>query len=259
MKSRISTLILDDEIVTAQLYAKALEQRGIDVLVAVTGEEALEFAERYRPKLIICDVEMPLMTGPEFCQKLISSGHKNCPLVFFTGRDDISVLQQGLRSGGDDFMIKGGKVEGFIRRVNFWLTSGFISLPQTAREKAISLVELELSGQENMIKDGVRIDLELLRSLVEKVNVEMKLVGPHYGERLIERVFFMGRLSHLVLEACNSVGSVVRFPDYFYGAARQISHTWAKDMNEILGHYDEYALDPRFQEAAVNGLIEIKD
>lgn len=259
MKARISAIILDDEIVTAQLYAKALEQRGVDVLVCVTPDEALEYVESYNPKLIISDVEMPIMSGPEFCQKLIAEGVKKCPLLFFTGHDDISVLKAGLLSGGDDFMIKGGEVDAFYRRVNFWLNSGFQSLPVTAREKAISLVDKEITGQKDAINDGVRIDMELLRELAEKVSGEVAKVGPHYGERLIERVFFMGRLSHLVLEACNTVGSVVRFPDYFFGAARQISHPWVKDISEILSHYNEYALDPRFQDAAINGLIEIKD
>ncbi len=259
MKARVSTLLIDDEMVTAQLYAKALERRGVNVIIAATGDEGLEYAERYNPRLIISDVEMPMMNGFEFCQALSKAGLKKCPLVFFTGRDDISVLNSGLKAGGDDFIIKGGKAEVFLRRIHFWLTSGFLTLPAEARLKAISLLDKEMAGQSAPIVSGVKIDKELLQKLANQVSDEVGQMGPHYGARLIERVFFMGRLSHLVLDACNTLGSVVRFPDYFIGAARQVRQPWIEDLSEILSHYEQFASDSRFKDAAVNGLMEIPE
>lgn len=259
MKARVSILILDDEIVTAQLYAKALEKRGVDVILAASGDEGLEYAESYNPKLIISDVDMPMMNGFEFCTALKDAGLKRSPLVFFTGHDDISVLNKGLKAGGDDFIFKGGKAENFLRRVHFWLTSGFLTLPEEARLKAISMLDKEMAGQSDPINTGVKIDKELLQKLAQQVSDELGKVGPNYGERLIERVFFMGRLSHLVLEACNTLGSVVRFPDYFIGAARQVRQPWIEDLSEVLSNYERFAQDSRFKDAAINGLIEIQD
>jgi CheY-like chemotaxis protein len=257
MKARVSVLLIDDEMVTAQLYAKALEKRGVDVIIAATGDEGLEYAKAYNPKLIISDIDMPMMNGFEFCQELKKSDLKRCPVVFFTGHDDISVLNNGLKAGGDDFIIKGGKAEAFLRRSHFWLTSGFLTLPDEARLKAISMLEKEMAGQGDPIAAGVRIDKELLEKIAQQVSDEVGKVGTNYGARLIERVFFMGRLSHLVLNACNTVGSVVRFPDYFIGAARQVRQPWIEDLREVLSNYERFSNDARFKEAAINGLIEI--
>ncbi len=136
MQGRIAVLIVDDEPVSAQLYASALQQRGHTTIIAGGGDEALEYAELYKPHLIISDVQMPDMDGFEFCAKLAQDGLRTGPLMFFTGHDDISILSKGLKVGGDDFLIKGKTFDALTKRVQFWTGTGFLNMPKIARQKA---------------------------------------------------------------------------------------------------------------------------
>ena len=258
-KARASVLLIDDEPVAAQLYSRAIEKQGVEVIVASDVDMGVDMARQYRPRVIVSDVEMPEKTGFDFCDELTQEGLKRAPLLFFTGYDDISVLRQGLLAGGDDFLIKGARLDVLMQRVMFWLGSGFQGLPAAARAKAIKLAKDEELGRSPPIEKYVRLEKALLIAVARQASEEVANVGPHYGARLIERIFFLGRLSHLVLEACTSLGAVVRFPDYLVAAVGHLEFPWIEDLNYLFSIYDSFATDPRFQHAATEGLMEIED
>lgn len=63
---------MEDEAEVRQIMREALEADGYIVLVAGNGEEALELWHRYaaRIDLVVSDVLMPRMTGPELVNRL---------------------------------------------------------------------------------------------------------------------------------------------------------------------------------------------
>ena len=64
-------LVVDDEIAIAQSLRLILEEEdGIEVLVAYGGQEALAMVHRERPQLVLSDVMMPVLDGPELCRRL---------------------------------------------------------------------------------------------------------------------------------------------------------------------------------------------
>jgi CheY-like chemotaxis protein len=56
-------LIVDDEAHILQVLSLKLRNAGYDVLTAVDGEEAFEYASKQQPDLVITDFQMPYMTG----------------------------------------------------------------------------------------------------------------------------------------------------------------------------------------------------
>ena len=60
-------LVADDSITVRTLIAHVLEARGVRVLAAQSGTEAIEQIERERPDLVISDVVMPDKSGYEIC------------------------------------------------------------------------------------------------------------------------------------------------------------------------------------------------
>ena len=60
-------LIVDDEAPIREFLALLLEDLGHEVRQAINGRQAVEIASSKRPDLIISDVMMPVMGGPEFC------------------------------------------------------------------------------------------------------------------------------------------------------------------------------------------------
>ncbi|MCC6474206.1 MAG: response regulator [Burkholderiales bacterium] len=82
MKAR--ALVIEDEAVNALAVEHALSSFGCDVVgVASSGEEALDFAERERPELVVCDITLRgRMSGVECACHLLERGA--LALVFLT-------------------------------------------------------------------------------------------------------------------------------------------------------------------------------
>ncbi len=257
MAAKPQVLFVDDEPVTAKLYARAIHSRGIGCVIAEGGEEGLRLAKEIEPRVIVSDVQMPGMDGFEFCQELVERGLKNVPVIFFTGHDNIDILTYGLHAGGDDFLIKGSSLTEILQRVTFWMATGFRSLPYIARSKAIKLLYQELETAVPAVSDVIRVDSVLLKKLTDQAVAETAMVSDQYGERMVERIFFLGRLSHLVLEQCQTLGTVVRFPDYLMGAIAQLNYDWLPELEVLMHYFDYFSSDPRFKEAAEKGLIEV--
>jgi len=64
-------LLVDDEPAVRNLFAQALRREGYHVVEAGNGQEALDVAARLpHIDLVVTDVVMPVMKGPEFAGKL---------------------------------------------------------------------------------------------------------------------------------------------------------------------------------------------
>jgi two-component system cell cycle sensor histidine kinase/response regulator CckA len=78
-------LMVDDEPAQRQLFAFALRREGYWVLEARNGAEALDLAERTgRVDMVVSDVVMPVMKGPEMAAKL-RERFPNVQVLFVSG------------------------------------------------------------------------------------------------------------------------------------------------------------------------------
>ena len=76
------TLIADDSRIFRTLRAEVLRERGLDVLEAANGREALDRALSARPELLILDALMPLLSGFEVLTQLRERAPEYRPAVF---------------------------------------------------------------------------------------------------------------------------------------------------------------------------------
>lgn len=76
-------LVVDDHHVSRQLSRSLLEREGCHVHTVSSGEDALVVALEHRFALILLDVRMPDLEGPEVLQRLRASGVET-PVVWFT-------------------------------------------------------------------------------------------------------------------------------------------------------------------------------
>ena len=67
-------LIADDHVLFAEAVAALLESDGrIDVIgIASNGAEAVDFARKLEPDLVLMDIRMPLMTGIEATDRILA-------------------------------------------------------------------------------------------------------------------------------------------------------------------------------------------
>ncbi len=63
-------LVVDDDPDVREALQLLLERRGYEVCTAGNGVEALEELEHDRPRLILLDLMMPVMSGPQFLKIL---------------------------------------------------------------------------------------------------------------------------------------------------------------------------------------------
>ena len=63
-------LLVDDEPSIIKMVGKRLEMKGFEVLIAMTGEEAITKAQAEHPDCIILDLMLPTMSGFEVCARL---------------------------------------------------------------------------------------------------------------------------------------------------------------------------------------------
>ncbi len=96
-------LVADDEADIRSLLKESLELEGYLVYTAKNGMEAMGVL-KHQPDLILLDVNMPDMDGYTVCEKI--RGYIDCPILFLTARTQEQDRVNGLRSGGDDYIVK---------------------------------------------------------------------------------------------------------------------------------------------------------
>lgn len=92
-------LVVDDEEGIRKLLRFHLKRSGCKVILASSGEEALALAEEESPiDLVLLDLRLPGITGPETLRRLTESGHVGCVIVmtaFGTMAEAITALKEG--------------------------------------------------------------------------------------------------------------------------------------------------------------------
>ena len=109
-------LVVDDEEDYRALHAHILTRAGHEVVVADGGEAGLAAFERERPALVILDAQMPDLEGYEVCRRLRAAGHKT-PVLFCTVRSAVARVAEGLRAGGNDYVVKPFAPDDLLARV----------------------------------------------------------------------------------------------------------------------------------------------
>ena len=103
-----TVLIVEDEPVIRELVRSVLSRDGRWHLISAgNGEEAVELAHAYRPRLVLLDVRMPRMNGIDACRAIrddpASAGGTIVMLTAMGQDDDIA---RGYEAGADDYFLK---------------------------------------------------------------------------------------------------------------------------------------------------------
>ncbi len=107
--SKVSVLVVDDAPFIRDLVKKALRSQfpGIRTEDAVNGRKAQQMLARERFDLILCDWEMPEMSGLElltWCRT--QDALKSVPFIMVTSRGDKENVVQAIQAGVSDFIGK---------------------------------------------------------------------------------------------------------------------------------------------------------
>lgn len=120
-----TVLVLEDDAPVRGLTARILRGRGYTVLEARDGHEALHLAERCdgRIDLLLTDVVMPGMSGPELARQL-ERVQPELRVLYISGYADDAIVQRGVLDHGVHFLQKPFTLRRLSQKVREALDSG---------------------------------------------------------------------------------------------------------------------------------------
>lgn len=133
---RSIALVIDDAPETLGVVSQALEKNGMTVLVARSGQEGIDLAQRVQPDVILLDAKMPELDGFETCRRLKAPPlMQAAPVIFMTGLTEPENILCGLEAGGVDYITKPVVIDELIARITTHvLNARAIKSAQTALE-----------------------------------------------------------------------------------------------------------------------------
>jgi len=164
MSNPVDLLIAEDSRIQARMLKKRLEEAGYAVRWAENGKDALDMVHQQRPDLIISDIEMPVMTGYEFCEAVKNdSTFRSIPLILLSTLSSAEDIIQGLHVGADNYITKPYETDFLLSRV-----ADLLSTPLgTDDDESQQLLQVKLAGKQFEVKAGQQRTLNLLVSTFE--------------------------------------------------------------------------------------------
>ena len=100
-------LVVDDQVSTAEMLTSYFKAQGYEVTSVGWGKDALAFAEKTIPDLVILDIRLPGIDGYEVCRRLRTHRRtQHIPIIFLTERHERGDRLMGLELGAVDYITK---------------------------------------------------------------------------------------------------------------------------------------------------------
>ncbi|RIA35103.1 response regulator receiver domain-containing protein [Ectopseudomonas oleovorans] len=118
--SKVSVLVVDDATFIRDLVKKGLRDHfpGVQIEEAINGRKAQQMLSRQEVDLILCDWEMPEMSGLElltWCRE--QDNLKTTPFIMVTSRGDKENVVQAIQAGVSDYIGKPFSNEQLVTKV----------------------------------------------------------------------------------------------------------------------------------------------
>ncbi len=104
-KPRGRILVVDDEDVLAQTLREFLRGESYEVAVAADANAALALVERFEPDLVLCDVQLPGVSGLELLDRLLGV-RPDTMVVMMTAYATVENAVAAFRRGAQDYLMK---------------------------------------------------------------------------------------------------------------------------------------------------------
>jgi twitching motility two-component system response regulator PilH len=103
----ITILLVDDSPTVRAMVSELLRSKGIKVIEAADGIDAMEKIQIQCPDLVITDIVMPKMNGYELCRWIKTQfADKNIPVIMCTSKDQQFDHYWGIKQGADAYITK---------------------------------------------------------------------------------------------------------------------------------------------------------
>jgi DNA-binding NtrC family response regulator len=113
--SEMRIMLVDDEERFLTTTQKLLERKGIDVITATSGSEALDKLVTTDVHVVILDVKMPGIDGLATL-KAIKSRYPSVEVIMLTGHATVESAVDGLEAGAADYLMKPADIDELVAK-----------------------------------------------------------------------------------------------------------------------------------------------
>lgn len=183
--------IADDSPTQRAAIALALERKGLTVVQASNGLEAIQLVYRETPDLLVSDIMMPELTGYQVCRLLKNDPtQEDLPIILLTTLAQQQHRFWGKEAGADSYVLK--------------------SMDPASLEKEVA----------RLLEEKKRLPEELRR---QKGPATFGRLGPHARlTDLLERLLFEATVANRIRETARSSGSLIRNLEAFFGIFQEL-------------------------------------
>lgn len=171
-------LIIDDNN-GMRAYLRSILKDRYNVSEAADGSQGLKKARHEVPKLIVCDVMMPVMDGLEFTRQLkedIATSH--IPVVLLTARSLPEQREKGYETGADSYLTKPFSGQVLLSRIDNLLRSRTLLRSLFSGDKAEAAEEERLCSQDKTFVARLR---EIIQQHLADSDFSVERLGEEIG------------------------------------------------------------------------------
>lgn len=112
-------LVIEDNAELRADLVDMLSMEKFNVLEAKDGSIGFDMIEKHKPDLIICDIDMPVMTGFELLRSIKGNmKYKNIPFIIFSGNVDEETPALLNDLGVDKHILKPSSIDHMISEIS---------------------------------------------------------------------------------------------------------------------------------------------
>jgi DNA-binding response OmpR family regulator len=166
-------LAVDDSLTFLHELAEQIRAEGYDIILASSGQQALELLEVQGVDCILLDLIMPGLSGEETCRRIKGSpGWRDIPLVMLTAQEGRETMIQAFEVGADDYIPKSSDFEVIKARLRAQLRrKHFEDENRRIREE---LLQKEREASEARVAKEIAQTRAMLLSAMENANRELE-------------------------------------------------------------------------------------
>ncbi|MEO0445591.1 MAG: response regulator transcription factor [Verrucomicrobiota bacterium] len=141
----MKVLVIEDDQTTASFIAKGFRESGIVVDVSHDGNEGLDQLLVYPYDAAVIDIMLPGLDGLSIIQALREEGNRT-PTLILSAKRSVSERIEGIRTGGDDYLVKPFSISELIVRVQALVrrSNPPTADPQASSANLLTFADLEL-------------------------------------------------------------------------------------------------------------------
>jgi len=175
-------LVVEDDLSLCEALCDTLEIGGYRVVSARNGTEALIKLEHGQFKLVVSDVQMPVMDGFQLLKNM-QHKHSETPVLLMTAFGTIPKAVEAMQAGASDYLIKPFDAQALVSKV-----ADYVSANPLAANKAAS---------ERVVQDESMKKLYALTAKVAKTDVTVLLQGESgTGKEVIARYIHQNSMQY---------------------------------------------------------------